>query len=178
MALGTSLKSYIFLVVVLKLFDLEHFCTLKKLLRTTESSFVLIYFALRHVGGEGSGNPLQYSCLEDPIDRGAWWAAVHGVAQSRTRLKWLSSSSSKACWILVPLPGIEPWVTCIGWQILNHWTTRENPAIDFELIFVKGVKSVSWLIFLHVNVQLFPDHLLKRLFASLHCFVSFKDQLT
>ena len=37
--------------------------------------------------GEGSGNPLQSSCLENPRDRGAWWAAVHGVAQSRTRLK-------------------------------------------------------------------------------------------
>ena len=43
---------------------------------------------------EGNGNPLQYSCLENPRDRGAWWAAVHGVAQSRTRLKRLSSSSS------------------------------------------------------------------------------------
>ena len=42
----------------------------------------------------GNGNPLQYSCLEIPKDRGAWWAAVHGVAQSRTRLKRLSSSSS------------------------------------------------------------------------------------
>ena len=42
--------------------------------------------------GEGNGNPLQYSCLENPKDRGAWWAAVYGVAQSRTRLKRLSSS--------------------------------------------------------------------------------------
>ena len=40
--------------------------------------------------GEGNGNPLQYSCLENPMDRGAWWAAVHGVTQSRTRLKRLS----------------------------------------------------------------------------------------
>ena len=44
--------------------------------------------------GEGNGNPLQYSCLENPRDGGAWWAAVYGVAQSRTRLKQLSSSSS------------------------------------------------------------------------------------
>ena len=36
--------------------------------------------------GEGNGNPLQYSCLENPMDRGAWWAAVHGVAESWTRL--------------------------------------------------------------------------------------------
>ena len=43
--------------------------------------------------GEGNGNPLQCSCLENPKDRRAWWAAVYGVAQSRTRLKRLSSSS-------------------------------------------------------------------------------------
>ena len=36
--------------------------------------------------GEGNGTPLQYSCLENPMDRGAWWTAVHGVAKSRTRL--------------------------------------------------------------------------------------------
>ena len=41
------------------------------------------------IGGEGNGNPLQYSCLENPVDRGAWGAAVHRVAQSRTRLKQL-----------------------------------------------------------------------------------------
>ena len=44
--------------------------------------------------GEGNGNPLQCSCLENPVDGGAWWAAVYGVAQSRSRLKRLSSSSS------------------------------------------------------------------------------------
>jgi len=44
--------------------------------------------------GGGHGHPLQYSCLENPGDGGAWWAAVYGVAQSRTRLKRLSSSSS------------------------------------------------------------------------------------
>ena len=45
--------------------------------------------------GEGNGNPLQCSCLENSRDGGAWWAAVYGVAQSWTRLKWLGSSSSK-----------------------------------------------------------------------------------
>ena len=44
--------------------------------------------------GEGNGNPLQCSCLENPREGGAWWAAVYGVAQSRTQLKRLSSSSS------------------------------------------------------------------------------------
>ena len=45
--------------------------------------------------GEGNGNPLQCSCLENPRDGGAWWAAIYGVAQSQTRLKQLSSSSSR-----------------------------------------------------------------------------------
>ena len=45
--------------------------------------------------GEGNGDPLQCSCLENPRDGGAWWAAVYGVAQSWTRLKRLSSSSSE-----------------------------------------------------------------------------------
>ena len=44
------------------------------------------------LAGEGNGNPLQCTCLEDPRDGGAWWAAVYGVAQSRTRLKRVSSS--------------------------------------------------------------------------------------
>ena len=48
--------------------------------------------------GEGNGNPLQCSCLENPRDGGAWWAAVYGVAQSRTRLKRLSSSSRVRWW--------------------------------------------------------------------------------
>ena len=51
------------------------------------------HFSLSCIG-EGNGNPLQCSCLENPRDRGAWWAAVYGVAQSWTRLKRLSSSGS------------------------------------------------------------------------------------
>ena len=51
------------------------------------------HFSLSCVG-KGNGNPLQCSCLENPRDGGAWWASVYGVAQSQTRLKRLSSSSS------------------------------------------------------------------------------------
>ena len=51
-----------------------------------------VHFSLSCMGG-GNGNPLQCSCLENPRDCGAWWAAVSGVTQSRTRLKRLSSSS-------------------------------------------------------------------------------------
>ena len=53
------------------------------------------HFPLSRIGG-GNGSPLQYSCLENPRDREAWWAAVYGVAQNQTRLKQLSSSSSSS----------------------------------------------------------------------------------
>ena len=58
---------------------------------TTE--WLHFHFSLSYIR-EGNGNPLQCSCLENPRDRGASWAAIYGVTQSRTRLKWLSSSSS------------------------------------------------------------------------------------
>ena len=53
------------------------------------------HFSLSSIG-EGNGNPLQCSCLENPRDGGAWWAAISGGAQSRTRLKRLSSSSNSS----------------------------------------------------------------------------------
>ena len=58
-------------------------------LDTTE--WLPFHFSLSCIG-EGIGNPLQCSCLENPRDKGAWWAAIYEVAQSRTWLKWLSSS--------------------------------------------------------------------------------------
>ena len=57
--------------------------------------------------GEGNGNPLQCSCLENPRDGGAWWAAVYGVAQSRTRLTWLRLLSSSIL-VFIKLP----WCPC------------------------------------------------------------------
>ena len=65
---------------------------------TTE--WLPFHFSLSCIG-EGNGNPLQCFCLENPQDGEAWWAAVYGVAQSQTRLKWLSSSSSsRLYWLL------------------------------------------------------------------------------
>ena len=58
------------------------------------------HLSLSHIG-EGNGNPLQCSCLENPRDREASWAAVYGVAQSRTRLKRLSNSSSNASFEII-----------------------------------------------------------------------------
>ena len=56
----------------------------------TQSRSRLKRLSMHALIGEGNGNPLQYSCLENPVDRGAWWAAVHRVAQSWTQLKRLS----------------------------------------------------------------------------------------
>ena len=70
--------------------------------------------------GEGNGNPLQYSCLENPMDRGSWWAAVHGITKSRTRLSdftftffWASLLAQR----LKHLPAMrETWVPSLGWE--------------------------------------------------------------
>ena len=63
------------------------------LLESDTTERLPFHFSLSCIG-EGNGNSLQCSCLENPRDGGAWWAAIYGVTQSRTRLKRLSSSSS------------------------------------------------------------------------------------
>ena len=68
---------------------------------------------------EGNGNPLQCSCLETPRDRGAWWAAVYGVTQSRTWLMRLSSSSSSTIW--------EAYV-CIHYQLQSKDSKEIKPV--------------------------------------------------
>ena len=75
------------------------------------------HFSLSCIG-KGNGNPPQCSCLENPRDGGAWWASVYGVAQSRTRLKWLRSSSSSNsslslsfCLVSVLQVRVTPWRT-------------------------------------------------------------------
>ena len=92
------------------------------------------HFSLSRIG-EGNGNPLQCSCLENPRDGGAWWAAVYGVTQSRTRLKWLSSSSSSREEIRItlvallqgifPTQGLNPSLLHCRW-FFTIWATRET----------------------------------------------------
>ena len=64
--------------------------------------------------GEGNGTPLQYSCLENPRDGGAWWVAIYGVVQSWTRLKQLSSSSSS-----IKADSAETWK--VGWELRQQF---------------------------------------------------------
>ena len=69
--------------------------------------------------GEGNGNPLQCSCLENPRDGGAWWAAVYGVTPSRTWLKWLSSSRA---YIIL-------WASLID-QSVNHLPVVQKTRVQ------------------------------------------------
>ena len=84
------------------------------------------HFSLSCIG-EGNGNPLQCSCLENPRDRGARWAAVYGVAQSRTRLKWLSSSWGMGTSI-VKLPRWVWWMA----SRKNHRRKQTNQNLPLE----------------------------------------------
>ena len=81
-----------------------------------------LHFSLSCIG-EGNGNPLQCSCLESPRDGGAWWAAVSGVAQSRTRLTQLSSSSSST--ILLSKININSLLKCPVYSLLSaRWVSQ------------------------------------------------------
>ena len=110
------------------------------------------HFSLSCIG-EGNGNPLQCSCLENPRDGGSCWAAVYGVAQSRTRLKQLSSSSSN-----VSQKHLEHHFTdiflafvcvksCLNW--LSPWgRLSEELCIGWELRVPKSVsiEQNQWLV--------------------------------
>ena len=95
--------------------------------------------------GEGNGNPLQYSCLENPRDRGAWWAAVYGVTQSRTQLTQLSSSSSSS----------GPWKSftiSLGWkQSLKKVFSMFKGLESFEIFihflsYLKDILLQKWFL--------------------------------
>ena len=91
---------------------------------------MLVLGALYCDFGEGNGTPLQYSCLENPMDRGAWWAAVHGVAKSRTRLgdftftfhaleKEMATHSSVLAW-RIPGTGEPDGLPSMGSHRVGH----------------------------------------------------------
>ena len=129
------------------------------------------HFSLSCIG-EGNGNPLQCSCLENPRDGGAWWAAVYGVAQSWTRLKWLSSSSSQGhgqlgmCYwevtgLLSAVTGLQCWdyrfqqldwgqdsqrfCHCWPWWNHNCQPERRCPLFHFYPIQISALPSTPFL---------------------------------
>ena len=100
--------------------------------------------------GRGHGNPLQYSCLQNPMDRGAWWATIHGVAKSWTQLKWLSTHAHA---VYLGIEGIA-------------WKERINPAADASSLclsliphhschgsFVSCDGKTTWLLTGHVLIR-------------------------
>ena len=103
--------------------------------------------------GEGNGTPLQYSCLENPMDGGAWWAAVHGVAKSRTRLsdftftfffhaleKEMATHSSVLAW-RIPGTGEPGGLPSMGSHRVGHdWS---NLAAAVKTTFIKNLPSSS-----------------------------------
>ena len=95
------------------------------------------HFSLSCIG-ERNGNPLQGSCLENPRDRGAWWAAVYGVAQSRTQLKWLSSSAG-SCY----LNRRSGW-TCRGKS--PSWCEQELPLFPVAMTALLWIRANSKLL--------------------------------
>ena len=85
---------------------------------------------------EGNGNLLQCSCLENPRDRGVWWAAVYGVAQSRTRLKRLSSSSSSSRLFITFLPRSK--------HLLISWLQSPSAVVSYYLKLIQLVRKTDW----------------------------------
>ena len=85
--------------------------------------------------GEGNGTPLQYSCLESPMDGGAWWAAVHGVAKSRTRLSdfpftfRFHALEKEMATTPVFLPGeSQGWGSLVGYRLWGHTESDTTEA--------------------------------------------------
>ena len=116
------------------------------------------HFSLSCIG-EGNGNPLLCSCLENPRDGGAWWTAIYGVAQSRTWLKRLSSSSSmlsrsKSLWPCPPLRLISSVQSLSHvWLFATPWITAHQASLSItnyrsslKLMSIKLVMPSSHLI--------------------------------
>ena len=138
-------------------------------MHTHASKVIVKIFQLGSNSREGNGTLPQYSCLENPTDRGAWWAAVYGDAQSRTRLKRLSSSSRLQQYVIQELPDVQA-----GFrkgrgprnQIVNvRWIMEETMEVQKNIYFcfidyTKALDCVDhnklWKILKEMGI---PDHL-------------------
>ena len=107
-------------------------------LESDSTEWLHFYFSLSCTGEENS-NPFHCSCLENPRNRGAWWAALYGVAQSQTRLKQLNSSSSREShiqsWIFSPNYSLERLMLKLKLQYFSHLMQR---ADSFEKTLMLG----------------------------------------
>ena len=106
-------------------------------LRVGTTEQLHFHFSLSCIG-EGNGNPLQCSCLENPRDGEAWWAAFCGVAQSRTQLERLSSSSSS-------LQSMYLWSCCLLSVSLLIWTLLTGFRVHQDYVLIsKSLTSLHW----------------------------------
>ena len=126
--------------------------------------------------GEGNGNPLQCSCLENPRDGGAWWAAVYGVAQSRTRLNRLSSSSSMSTntsstldlYFVLLLSILANPPVDLGDSIYNLNQIMSLPTWKFKAVPKSSKAFMLWFLASSVSQSpLPPSFLLAHQFQSL-----------
>ena len=113
--------------------------------------FGLISGSGRFPGG-GHRSPLQYSCLENPMDRGAWWATVHGVAKSLTQLKWLSTHARVLCVF---------WITILLWYVSFAVCGLYFSCLDSVFYRVGFFFNLSVLSFMSLQLSL-GSHLLTQ----------------
>jgi len=143
------------------------------------SWFLFIYLSLsRGHNGEGNGTPLQYSCLENPMDRGAWWAAVHEVAKSQTWLsdftfpshfhaleKEMATHSSVLAW-RIPGMGEPCGLLSMGSHRVGHdWSDLAAEVTKEQNNFLFHINN--WICFLRRNLSYF----------TLSSFSFYKDQI-
>ena len=113
------------------------------------------------MNGEGNGTPLQYSCLENPMDGGAWWAAVHGVTRSRTQLsdftftfhfhaleKEMTTHSSVLAW-RISGTGEPGGLPSMGWHRVGHdWSNLAAAAVSENVIYL--IKAQPNILKIHI----------------------------
>ena len=122
---------------------------------------MILYSFLNTLFGEGNGTPLQYSCLENPMDRGAWWAAVRGFAKSQTRLsdftltfhfhaleKEMATHSSVLAWRIPGMaePGGLP--SMVSHRVGHDWS---NLAAATATLYYARTSNVTY------NLRIFED---------------------
>ena len=135
--------------------------------------------------GEGNGTPLQYSCLENPMDGGAWWAAVHGVTKSWTRLsdftftfhfhalkKEMATHSSVLAW---RIPGTGAWWAAVcgvaqSWTLLKRLSSSIHICICIRISYVICQFLVR-LCVLWEKKPLYSSFIHPRTLASITCWV-------